>query len=152
MLWRVLLAAAVCFQRSAGELLDLGGKRVWTFHSDGSAYAGKAYRVPGDVYGDLQSLGHIDSILYGENDQAYRWVARLNWTYERLFTAPAAFCRRSLCCFTWRGWTPSPTCTSTGSTCCAPPTSSCSGWCRFATSRVTPTTSCPHCESIGVAK
>lgn len=42
--------------------------------------------VPGGVYSDLWSAGHLPKhIFYRFNDREYRWVSKEDWTYARSF-------------------------------------------------------------------
>ncbi|KAI1703379.1 putative beta-mannosidase [Ditylenchus destructor] len=86
----ILLTLACSVLISDSVIVDLGGE--WKFHTDASDLrnvSGLA-QVPGDIFTDLQALRIIGNPLYGEGDEAYRWVGRQAWTYERNFSVTEA--------------------------------------------------------------
>ncbi|KAI1709585.1 putative beta-mannosidase [Ditylenchus destructor] len=86
----ILLTLSCSILISDSAIVDLGGK--WKFHTDASDLrnvSGVA-QVPGDIFTDLQALKIIGNPLYGEGDEAYRWVGRQAWTYERNFSVTEA--------------------------------------------------------------
>lgn len=44
--------------------------------------------VPGDVHWDLERIGRIPPIYYGENSKQIGWVAGKEWWYRKSFSAP----------------------------------------------------------------
>lgn len=46
----------------------------------------RAKNVPGDIFTDIEFLNSNGSMLYGNNDQVYKWIGQKSWTYERSFT------------------------------------------------------------------
>lgn len=82
----------ICSCNAISTIIDLGGKNVWTFYSPTNQSFSShqfAANVPGDIFTDLEFNKVLEkSLLFGENDINYRWIAYENWVYERNFTVP----------------------------------------------------------------
>ncbi|KAI1286843.1 Beta-mannosidase [Halotydeus destructor] len=80
----LLLAVAIAQACATPTTITLDGTD-WTFSDDTGANTGKA-KVPGGIYSDLYNSGILgDDPLKGNNDVTFRWVARQNWSFSKIF-------------------------------------------------------------------